>query len=223
MDGGEGGGRPAPGAGARRARPRSGLWGLLALLLLAGLALLHQGTDGSGGPPQPANAGAQARSSPAVRAADPLPRSEPRRVRVPAVRVDAPLVSVTTDGDGWIEAPPARERNLAGWFADAVTPGERGTAVLVGHVDNASGPAVFHPLGAVRPGMDVEIRRADGRTAVFGVYRVEVVAKDPFPAERVYDGTGHAELRILTCGGEYDERSGYAGNVVVYARLTGVR
>ncbi|WP_347877101.1 class F sortase [Streptomyces albus] len=163
------------------------------------------------------------RSSPSARAAEPLPGSEPRRVRIPAVRVDAPLTSVTTDGDGWIEAPPARERNLAGWFAGAVTPGERGTSVLVGHVDNASGPAVFYPLGAVRPGMDVEVRRADGRTAVFEVYRVEVVAKDPFPAERVYDGTGHAELRVLTCGGGYDEKNGYAGNVVVYARMTAVR
>ncbi|MCC5036155.1 class F sortase [Streptomyces sp. WAC 00631] len=222
MDGGGSGEERVPG-GPRRARPGTGVWGLLALLLLVGLTLLHQGTAGSGGPPQPANALADLRSPPAVRAAEPLPRSVPRRVRVPAVRVDAPLTPVATDGDGWIEAPPARERNLAGWFAEAVTPGERGTSVLVGHVDNASGPAVFYSLGAVRPGMDVEVSRADGRTAVFGVYRVEVVAKDPFPAERVYDGTGHAELRVLTCGGGYDEKTGYAGNVVVYARLTSVR
>ncbi|MBD0716129.1 class F sortase, partial [Streptomyces sp. CBMA370] len=156
-------------------------------------------------------------------APSPLPASPPVRVRAPAVGIDAPLTRVGLDAGGWIEAPPPEDDRLAGWFTGAVTPGERGTAIVVGHVDTPNGRAVFYDLGALREGAEVEIARRDGRTAVFTVYATEVVPKNAFPARRLYGAKGTPELRLITCGGRFTQETGYEGNVVVSARLTWVR
>ncbi len=203
-------------------------WGVLALVMLTGLALMRNGVGEIEGPPQPTSAAATDTGS--GRAPDALATgmeqlyfSPVERVRIPAIRVDAPVTPVGLDAQGWVEAPPAEESNLVGWFTGAVSPGERGTAVLVGHVDNNTGPAVFYGLGALSKGNSIEVLRSDGRTAVFEVYGVEVFAKDNFPGTRVYGSTGVPELRVITCGGTFSRDSGYSGNVVAFARLTDVR
>ncbi|WP_217145612.1 class F sortase [Streptomyces sp. AC627_RSS907] len=202
-------------------------WGVIALVLLTGLALMRNGSgEFDAGPPQPVPAAASdsrvaGRDGAAGHA--PLPYAVPDRVTVPAIRVDAPVTPVGLDADGWVGAPPPEDPNLAGWFTGAVSPGEKGTAVVVGHVDNRQGPAVFYGLGALEKGDDVEVHRQDGKTAVFDVYGVEVFAKDDFPGDRVYASKGGPELRVITCGGAYSRQHGYEGNVVVFARLAGVR
>ncbi|MEU9120945.1 class F sortase [Streptomyces sp. NPDC048506] len=186
--------------------------------------MLRHGLSGEeSGPPQPR---AVISLFPGDRPPDgpappPLPRSVPSRVVIPSIAVSAPLLPVGLDGDGWIEAPPAGDPDLAGWYANAPSPGERGTAVLVGHVDGRSGPAVFYGLGALEKGRTIRVTRVDGRTAIFEVYRIQVFDKRNFPARKVYGDTGRAELRVLTCGGVYAAGSGYTGNVVVFARMTG--
>lgn len=132
-------------------------------------------------------------------------------------------MAVGLDAQGWVDAPPARHPNLAGWFTGAVSPGEKGTAVVVGHVDNDQGPAVFYGLGALKKGAKVEIRRADRKTAVFEIYGIEVFEKNDFPGDRVYGNSGVPELRVITCGGGFSQQNGYDGNVVVFARLVEVR
>lgn len=210
----------------RRGPARRGPWFTVVCVLLLGVFLIRNGsTDSAGGPPQPGNAvAAQYGSTDSLPPApDPLPPATPRRITVPSVQVDAPLVPVGLDADGWVNAPPLENNNLAGWYAGAVSPGEQGTSVIVGHVDNETGPSVFYALGALGRGSRIEILRADGRTAVFTVYGIEVFTKRQFPAAAVYEDAPEPELRILTCGGDYSEKKGYDGNVVVFARLVEIR
>lgn len=202
-------------------------WGVIALVLLTGLALIRNGSgEFDAGPPQPASAAAadahtaQGTFGKAVQA---LPFSEPDRVRIPAIQVDAPVMQVGLDTDGWVGAPPPEDPNLAGWFTGAVSPGEKGTAVVVGHVDNTQGPAVFYGLGALKKGNHVEVARRDGKTAVFEIYGIEVFEKNNFPGDRVYASKGSPELRVITCGGGFSKANGYDGNVVAFARLVEVR
>lgn len=208
-------------------RKKRAPWGVIALVLLTGLALIRNGSgEFDVGPPQPASAaaadsrvhGGAFGTSPAA-----LPYAVPDRVSIPAIRVDAPVVPVGLDPDGWVGAPPPEDPNLAGWFTGAVSPGEKGTAVVVGHVDNKQGPAVFYGLGALKKGNRVEIRRKDGKTAIFEIYGIEVFEKSNFPGDRVYGSKGTPELRVITCGGGFSKQSGYAGNVVAFARLVEVR
>ncbi|MDX2561893.1 class F sortase [Streptomyces sp. TX20-6-3] len=208
----------------RRRRP----WGVLTLAMLSGIAMMRNGVDIADGPPQPA-AAARPMARPvappdgATEGLEPLPFAPASRIKIPAIQVAAPIMDVGLDPDGWVAAPPPQDANLAGWYQNGISPGQRGTAVVVGHVDNAQGPAVFYGLGSLEKGQHIEVERYDGRIAVFEIYGLEVYAKDNFPGVQVYADTGEPELRVITCGGGYTRARGYDGNVVVYARMVGSR
>ncbi|WP_329324239.1 class F sortase [[Kitasatospora] papulosa] len=208
-----------------RATLRARAW-LVGIAALCGTWLVHNGAAVRTEAPQPSAAEAftaGAGPRPATGAADPLRPSVPVRIRIAAIGVDAPMTGLGLGPDGSLDAPPEGDRNLTGWYEGGTPPGTRGTAVVAGHVDDAEGPSVFYSLGSLKKGAEVEVDRRDGRTAVFAVDAVEVYENDTFPDERVYGATQDASLRLITCGGGYTRETGYQGNVVVYAHLTGVR
>ncbi|MFC7305452.1 class F sortase [Streptomyces monticola] len=204
-------------------RVKAPLAGLTTLGVLIGAWMMAEGVRAQEQPPRPPAAG-DARSVGAGGTIAPLPASRPVRIRIPAIQVEAPLMGLSLLPDGSLDVPPADVPQLAGWFQDGTSPGAVGTAVTAGHLDSATGPAVFYRLGAVRPGQTVEVDREDGRTAVFTVDNVELVPGDAFPDAKVYGQSDRPELRVITCGGTYTRATGgYQGNTVVYARLTDVR
>jgi sortase (surface protein transpeptidase) len=142
----------------------------------------------------------------------------PTRVRVPGIDVDSRLVRLGVDGDGSLVPP--KDFALAGWFTEGPAPGETGPAVIAGHVDSYRGPAVFYRLSDLEEGDEVLVDRRDGTTARFTVTEVDRYPKDEFPTEQVYGPTPRAELRLITCGGEFDpDARSYRDNVVVSAVL----
>ncbi|MEU1010542.1 class F sortase [Streptomyces sp. NPDC005890] len=153
----------------------------------------------------------------------PLPRSRPTSFRVRSLGIDAAVTPLRLDRNRQLETPPVDTPKLVGWYQGGPTPGEAGTAVAVGHRDTRTGPAVFAGLAQVGPGKPIEVGRADGRTAVYSVDRVEVYDKAGFPDKEVYGPTGRPELRVITCGGLFSRRTGYTSNVVVFAHLTATR
>ncbi|GHD92418.1 class F sortase [Streptomyces naganishii] len=190
--------------------------------LCSGAWLLHGGA-GTHAPPQPAAAEGLPDPGEEQLTAPALPPSPPTRIRIPSIRVNAPLTGLGLTRSGSLDVPPAGDKNLAGWYEAGTTPGERGTAVVAGHVDNAEGPAVFYDLGALKKGAAIEVDRRDGSVALFTVDAVEVYAARDFPDEKVYGAARRPELRVITCGGGYSKATGYQGNVVVFAHLTGSR
>ena len=151
--------------------------------------------------------------------------AKPRRVSVPALGIAAPVVPRGLDASGAVDPPPLETPRTVGWYGDGTTPGEPGAALLVGHVDTETQPAVFYGLSAARPGESIEVTRTDGSVAEFTVDDVRVFTRDRFDAQDVYGPrqAGRAELRLITCGGTFDRASGtYTANVVVYAYLTDV-
>ncbi|MEU7058626.1 class F sortase [Streptomyces sp. NPDC046197] len=188
----------------------SGAW------LLHGGAVMHA-------PPQPAAAEGLPEPGEERLAARALPPSPPNRIRIPSIRVNAPLMGLGLTKSGSLDVPPAGQKNLAGWYEAGTTPGETGTAIVAGHVDNTEGPAVFYDLGALKKGSSIEVDRRDGTVAEFTVDAVEVYQARNFPDEKVYGAAKRPELRVITCGGGYSRTSGYQGNVVVFAHLTGAR
>lgn len=183
----------------------------------AGLVSAGLGTT-SASPPQPGASAAPATERPAGPA---LPRSTPVRVTIPRIGVDAEIVPVATDADGALEVPPLERPEVTGWYHPGPAPGQAGNAVLVGHVDSQHGPAVFFDLGRLRSGDTIRVLRADGRTATFTVDGVGAYPKERFPTARVYGGDAAARLRLITCGGRFDPRTGsYPDNIVVFATAT---
>lgn len=150
-----------------------------------------------------------------------LHRSVPVAVDIPAIGVHSRLLRLGNGPDGTIAVPalPA-QAGRAAWYKFSATPGQFGTAVIEGHVDSYQGPAVFFRLGALMPGDRVNVRLADGVTAVFRVTGVRLYSKARFPAGRVYGRARYAALRLITCGGAFDDATRhYLGSTVVYAAL----
>ncbi|KQX11333.1 peptidase C60 [Streptomyces sp. Root431] len=172
-----------------------------------------------------AKARALPKAAPSSRPAPPPPplaRSRPTALAVPAITIEAPVIDLGLDAAGRLATPPVDNPRVVGWYAKGATPGERGTAVVVGHRDTRSGPAVFLNLDSLSPGNTVRVARADGKVAVFTVDRVRTYAKADFPDKEVYGATGRPELRLLTCGGAFDRGTGYEANIVVFAHLTDI-
>ena len=141
----------------------------------------------------------------------------PRRVTVERVGIDSALTTLRVQADGTLQVPADAER--VGFYRAGTLPGDVGPAVLVGHVDSYEGAGVFYRLRELQPGDRVSVARVDGSTVEFEVYGLETVPKSGFPTERVYGATPTPELRLITCGGGFDETSrSYTDNVVVYAR-----
>ncbi|MER5966332.1 class F sortase [Streptomyces sp. NPDC002057] len=149
-----------------------------------------------------------------------MPRSAPIRLRIPKIGVDAPFTGLEIGPSGALNPPPADDTNLVGWHASGISPGERGTALIAGHLDTATAPAVFARLGELDAGDRFEVKRSDGSSAAFVIDSVEKFHKDDFPDERVYDDTPDALVRLITCAGTYDRTAkDYTENLVVFAHL----
>ncbi|MET8991219.1 class F sortase [Nonomuraea wenchangensis] len=230
---------PAPPARTAGRGGQWGIWGLAAVVTLAGLALIAYGLRGMtgdggepvGGAPARSESPTAARQAPpgAAPVTGPLPvgvvarpmrAARPTAVYIPSVGVAAPLMELGLDARGAIQNPPLDHPNLAGWYRYAPVPGQRGAAVITGHLDTRSGPAVFTRLKDVRRGDQVQVLRADRSVAVFVVDRVEHAPKSGFPARKVYGKLSYPGLRLVTCGGTFDRRAhSYRDNTIVYAHL----
>jgi Sortase domain len=209
---------PAP----RSLRARmAGMAGVL--LIIGGVATIGVAISAQQHAPQPAPAAA---GTTGLRARGPsLRRSLPVSVAIPAIGVNSTLLHLGVNADGTIRVPPlVTGSGEAAWYKYSATPGQIGASVIEGHVDSEQGPAVFFRLGALRPGARVDVRLADGVTAVFRVTGVRRYLKSRFPAKVVYGATEYAALRLITCGGSFDYATGhYRGSTVVFASLASSR
>jgi LPXTG-site transpeptidase (sortase) family protein len=238
---------PLHSGGRRRALVATAATALLAAL---GLVLILVGLIGPSGPPAPSATAprppatvadaprAATTPEPAERDADTstghqaaadsgrspdfgpvLPGSPPVRLDIPRIDVhSSDIVGLGYQKDGSIEVP--KDPASPGWFTPGPSPGQYGPAIIAGHVDSSTGPAVFYRLGELRSGDRITVTRKNGTVATFVVDRVEAVEKDAFPTREVYGATDRAELRLITCSGEFDQQDGYLGNTIVFAHLT---
>jgi hypothetical protein len=142
----------------------------------------------------------------------------PVRIEIAAIGVRAPVIRLGLNRDGSLEVPTRFDET--GWWAGGARPGERGPAVIAGHVDSRTGPAVFFRLDRLRARDAIEVVRRDGSRARFLVQRIARYRKAAFPTARVYGPTRRPALRLITCSGAFDSASGhYVDNTVVYARV----
>ncbi|GAA1907930.1 hypothetical protein GCM10009716_17320 [Streptomyces sodiiphilus] len=208
---------PGPGDGVREARSSSSI--------AEGVSRPHAVDAPAAAPDSGSTAGAAEESSislrPMAKIVPPMTRSEPVRVRIPQLGTDVRVFGADLEPDGGPPSPSEENAMRAAWYSGGVSPGERGTALLVGHLDTYDGPAAFAGLGSLEPGRTIEIDRADGTTATFTVDSVEQYPITDFPDKRVYGSVDTPQLRLITCGGRWTKDGGYDSNIVAYARLTG--
>ncbi len=195
-------------------------WGLTAVGLVVGLT----GCGGGGVPPADARPRAGWSAVPGQAAQEwrtpppAAPHAAPVRLAVPSIGVHTGLERLALDAQGVLTPPhdPAR----AGWYAAGVRHGDPGPAIIAGHLDSRTGAAVFAKLGTLKPGADIVVTDARGTAVHFTVESVHTYPKSKFPTTQVYGPTPDPELRLITCGGGFDQASRhYLDNVVVFASL----
>ena len=216
-------------------------------LLLVGVVVLFLGIRGTDGPPAPAAASAVTTSASAPSTTAPTPSapvappptaappaapapaapvpqfvgaSAPTGIDIPSVGIrSTTFVDLSVAADGTLSVPGTA--NEVGFYTGGPTPGQLGPAVIGAHVDSTQGPGIFYRLGAIKPGAEIKVNRADGSVTTFTVDKVATYPKDQFPTEEVYRGDfNKSEIRLVTCGGTFDKVKHYLDNVVVFGHLT---
>jgi hypothetical protein len=204
--------------------PRRGpfrvLAGVAVTFAVLGIGTAACGSQGELDPPSAISATPGQTAPPGVEGstAAPMAESEPVSIQIPSLGVTSPIMDLGLRADGSMEVPPGAYP--AGWYTGAPTPGELGPAIIAAHVDWNGDPGVFYELHELQPGDDVVVQRRDGSTALFQIDHVARYPKDQFPTEAVYGDIDHAGLRLITCGGDFDDSANsYVDNIVAYARL----
>jgi sortase (surface protein transpeptidase) len=197
------------------------------VLLLSGGGFLIAGLRG-GSAPEGAHPSASATASqtaavtsgrPAVVPVSSVPVSSvPVWLRIPAMGVSVSLSQLGLNADKSPQVPTNYQQ--PGWYKLGPAPGMMGSAVILGHVDDKQGPAVFYKLGSLRAGDKVDVSLANGAVAHFAVKNVETYLKTQFPSQKVYGTHGYRALQLVTCGGDFDKATGhYLSNVVAFTTL----
>ena len=220
------------GVGRHRAH---GWWALALTLLLVGTGSLFLGLRGHEHPlagpastprtslpkthrPTSTSAGSTTTTTPAKVPQQFALRSTPVQLRVPAIGLDVSLSTLGLNLDGTVQVPTDIQQ--PGWYRLGPSPGQDGSAVILGHVDSYQGPAVFFKLRSLVAGDLVDVSLADGVSAQFKVTYVAQYLKASFPDQLVYSGHGQSTLQLVTCGGTFDPQTGhYLSNIVVYTSL----
>ncbi len=188
--------------------------------LAVGVLVGALGFGGGSSPTVTAAPPANSSGAPVPHLVTALARAEPVQVDIPAIDVSSSLVDLGLNADGTLEVPT--NFGKAGWFTGGSLPGDpQGPpALIAGHVDDYTGPAVFFRLRDLAVGDEVLVTRADNTVAVFTITQTQQYPKDAFPADEVYAPVGDSELVLITCTGSFDQGArSYLDNLVVRATL----
>lgn len=145
------------------------------------------------------------------------PVPAPVRVSLPAQGVTAPLDAVGVSPDGQMELPEDVDR--VGWYRFGPVPGDDGSAVLAGHVDDREqGLGALAPLRTTEVGDVVVVTGATGAETRWQVVSRELITKQVLPLDSIFNREGPPRLVLITCGGPFiPELRSYRDNVVVVA------
>jgi len=128
----------------------------------------------------------------------------PARLVIPIIGINAPveLVGILSNGD--LETPMSNPWTGVGWYSQGPRPGEQGSAVLDGHVDQPGGSlAIFGHLRDLRKGNEVQIVDSSGKTLHFQVTDVQYYTPQKAPLQAIFGNGGGKYLNLITCAGSW--------------------
>jgi hypothetical protein len=191
-------------------RRQAQIAGLIVALALAGACSSPKSKPGSaaGSGSAPADNFVSSTTYPTV--------AVPVRLRIRSMHVDSKIVDLGLKSDGSVQVPGTT--TVAGWYDGGPRPGQPGPAVILGHVDSTDGPGIFFDLYKVKVGTLINVGRSDGSDVTFRITKVSRVSKTRFPTDLVYAPTLDPTLRLVTCGGSFDQtRRSYRDNIIAFA------
>lgn len=142
----------------------------------------------------------------------------PKTISIPALGINAKVEKVGLLKDGSMDVPKD-DQNVA-WYKQGARPGEAGNAVIDGHVDNKTGPAVFFNLKKLKSGDKISVMNAKGEKRTFVVEKVESYPYERAPIQSIFGGADEPRLNLITCTGTFDRnKKTHLKRLVVYTKL----
>lgn len=139
----------------------------------------------------------------------------PVLLTIPSLNISAGFEPLGLNPDRTLEVP--KNDMGVGWFIHGAKPGQIGTSIIVGHLDSVKGPAVFANLNKIKPGDKIIIKRDDGSVVTYRVDYLSKFSQDNFPTQAVYSPVSFAGIRLITCSGVWNKKTGhYSDNLVVF-------
>lgn len=140
------------------------------------------------------------------------------RLKIPSINVNANIQYVGVNTRGEMEVP--KNTVDVGWFKLGSRPGEKGSAVISGHIDGKNGEAgVFNNLHKLKKGDKLFIKDAEGTTITFVVRESRIY--NPGYADEVFSSNDRAHLNLVTCDGVWDgAKKSYSKRLVVFTDIT---
>jgi LPXTG-site transpeptidase (sortase) family protein len=143
---------------------------------------------------------------------------KPTRLLIATIDVDAPIEYVGLDNEGHMEVP--QEWDNVAWFEPGPIPGEPGNAVMAGHYDSATGPAVFYELDELEIGDEIIVLTQGNEELVFEIIEIEDLHVDDIDTSKIFGDTEDRNLNLVTCSGDWDTSFDmYDRRLIVYTRL----
>jgi hypothetical protein len=193
-----------------------GLFTMRRLFLSVGFSVILSGCSLFGG--QEATSQSLAPTPTVVPIPTVEPRAAPHTLFIPLLEVMATVEWVGLAADRRMDVP--NDWWNVGWYELGVKPGEVGNAVMAGHLDSPTGPAVFASLGSLAPGDEVVVVDVADNQLTFEVVRVVRYKDAAFPIADVFGPANEAWLQLITCEGTFDQvTQNYSDRLVVSARL----
>ena len=143
----------------------------------------------------------------------------PSRLLIPSLHINANVQKVGVKKDGSMGTP--NNFTDVAWYKNGVIPGDIGSAVIDGHVDNGLALAgVFKHLTDIKVGDDIYVVTAAGDKVHFVVTAVDFYNYKFVPVEDIFNNKDGSHLRLITCSGTWvpGERT-YNERLVVTAVL----
>lgn len=149
---------------------------------------------------------------------------QPAQLSIPAIHVNASVMSVGRTAQGLMDAPVSQAINSpywtrVFWYAPGTAPGQAGNAVIAGHIDRVGGdPAVFWTLWELVPGDTISVTTVQGQTLHFVVNRsvsYSATAPSSQVVNAVFGPTSAHHLNLITCSGVWTGH-GYDQRLVVF-------
>ncbi len=194
------------------------------LSLLASLALLLDACASTSTAPHQDGALVSRQNGPWVSAPTPsASQARPIRLRIPSIGVNAPIEEVGITATGELAVPQVHPWDDAGWYSNGPRPGERGSAVIDGHLDRPGGlPAVFWRLRDLQPGAAVQVLDSQGRLRHFRVTSLAYYRPEAAPLQQIFANSGGSYLNLITCAGDWiPSQHQTTLRLVVYTTLVG--
>ncbi|MDM5314715.1 class F sortase [Fictibacillus sp. b24] len=142
----------------------------------------------------------------------------PSAIEIPALNINTEIEKVGTLKNGQMGVPKGMD--TVGWFGDGAKPGSPGNAVIAGHVDSKTGPAVFYKLEDLEKGDEVIVKNKDGKTLTFEVTGKEKYDRKNAPVDKIFDYSYGSKLNLITCTGTFNRDEGtHEERLVVYTEL----